>query len=42
MRIQPVQLAANGLADTPLDTVSSHRFAERTRSSETDVRTIRL
>jgi hypothetical protein len=42
MRIQPVQLAANGLADTPLDTVPLRRLPESARRRETDVWTIRL
>ena len=41
MRIQPMQLAADGLADTPLDTVTRHRLAEGTRRGETNLGTIR-
>jgi len=42
MRIQPIQMAAYGLADTPLDTVARNGLAEGARHRETDVGTIRL
>ena len=42
MRIQPIQLAADGLAHTPLDTVARHGLAERAGRRETNVGTVRL
>ena len=42
MRVQPIQVAAYGLAHTPLDTVASHGLAERAGRRETNVRAIRL
>lgn len=42
MRIQPIQTAAYGLADTPLNTVARHCLAERAGHRETNVRSIRL
>ena len=36
------QMAAYGLADTPLDTVAHHGLAEGARRRETNVGTIRL
>ena len=42
MRIQPIQLAAYGLADTPLDTGPRHGLSEGAGHRETNVGTIRL
>jgi hypothetical protein len=42
MRVQPIQMAAYGLADTPLDTVARHGLSERAGHRETNVGTIRL
>jgi hypothetical protein len=42
MRVQPIQIAAYGLAHTPLDTVAHHGLAERAGNRETNVWTIRL
>jgi hypothetical protein len=42
MRVQPIQMAAHGLADTPLDTVARHRLSERAGHRETNVGPIRL
>jgi hypothetical protein len=42
MRIQPIQMAAYGLADTPLDTVSRHGFTDGAGHRETNVGAVRL
>jgi hypothetical protein len=42
MRVQPIQLAAYGLADTPLDTVAHHGLAEGARRRETNVGAVGL
>jgi hypothetical protein len=39
---QPVEVEANRLADTPLDTVPHDRFADGARDSEADMRPVRL
>jgi hypothetical protein len=42
MGTQPIETAADGLADTPLDTVAHHGLAERAGNRKTNVRSIRL
>ena len=39
---QPIELEADGLADTPLDAVAHHGFAEGAGGGEPDMRSIRL
>ena len=39
---QLVQMEADGLSDTPLDTVAHHGLTDRARQGEADVRTRRL
>ena len=38
--IQPIEVKANGLADTPPDTVAHDGFSERARNGETDMRSV--
>ncbi len=42
LRVQPVQVQADGLADAPLDAVAHHGIAERAGRSEADSRPIGL
>jgi len=42
MRVQPIEQAADGLADTPLDTVADHRLADGAGHRETNVGTVGL
>jgi hypothetical protein len=42
LRVQPVQVKADGLAEAPLDPIAHHGIAERTGCGEADSRPIRL
>jgi hypothetical protein len=42
LRVQPVQVKADGLAEAPLDTIAHHGIAERTGRSKADSRPIGL
>ena len=39
--VQPIELAADGLADAPLDAVANHRTAQGARHGKADARAIR-